>query len=318
MYYIGVDVGGTGVQAGVVTEEGKIINTCSMPTDRSADYTVLMKNIAELIETVVSSARLGMDDIKSIGIGFPSAVDDKKGEVVYTANINLSNAPVVAELKKYIDKPVYIGNDANCAALGEYFALGDESISNFVAITLGTGIGGGIIIDKKLYTGSNGSAGELGHIRLVANGEKCSCGRDGCWECYASATALVRESIKAAEENKNSALYKNIVSNGGRSNGKLIFDTADSGDETAIAVIDSYIKYIAEGIIDIINIFQPSVIAIGGGVSRQGDKLLNPIKKYIEGRTYGAPFITPCTLTMASLGNDAGIVGAAFLGKQEN
>ncbi len=315
MYYIGVDVGGTGVQAGVVTEDGKILKSCSMPTDREADYTILMKDMAELIERTISAAGLSMDDIKSIGIGFPSAVDDKNGIVVYTANINLSNAPVVKELKKYTDKPVYIGNDANCAALGEYFALNDDSVENFVAVTLGTGVGGGIIINKKLYTGANGSAGELGHIRLVSNGEKCNCGRDGCWECYASATALVRESKRAAEENKESALYKNIEANGGKSNGKLVFDTADSGDETAKAVIDAYVKSIAEGLIDIINIFQPSVIAIGGGVSRQGDKLLNPIKKYIEGKTCGASFIAPCKLIMASLGNDAGIVGAAFLGK---
>ncbi len=315
MYYIGVDVGGTGVQAGVVTEDGRIIKSCSMPTDQGADYTVLIKDMAELIEKTISEASLTMDDIKSVGIGFPSAVDDKNGVVVYTANINLNNAPVVAELKKYIDKPIYIGNDANCAALGEYFALNDDSVENFVAVTLGTGVGGGIIINKKLYTGSNGSAGELGHIRLVENGEKCSCGRDGCWECYASATALVRESKRAAEANKTSMLYKNIEANGGKSNGKLVFDTADSGDETAKAVIDNYVKYIADGLIDIINIFQPSVIAIGGGVSRQGDKLLKPIKKYIEGRSYGSSFISPCRLIMASLGNDAGIVGAAFLGK---
>lgn len=315
MYYIGVDVGGTGIKAGVVTEEGKILKSCAIATNQKSHYTELMKDMADLIFKTLNEAKISIDDIKSIGIGFPGSVDDKNGVVVYTANINLNNAPVVEELKKYINKPVYIGNDANCAALGEYFALNDDSIENFVAVTLGTGVGGGIIINKKLYTGSNGSAGEIGHIRLMMNGEKCSCGREGCWECYASATALIRDSKRAAINNPDSLLAKNIEENGGRSNGKLVFDTAKKGDKTAKEVIDNYIRYISEGIIDMINIFQPSVIAIGGGISRQGDNLLNPIKEYIKGKPYGDSFITPCKITVAKLGNDAGIVGAAFLGK---
>lgn len=315
MYYIGVDVGGTGIKSGVVTEDGTIIKSCAIPTKRDLHYTELIKEMAELIFKTLKEASVSIDDISSVGIGFPSSVDDKNGVVVYTANINLSNAPVVEELKKYIDKPIFIGNDANCAALGEFFALNDDSVENFVAITLGTGVGGGIIINKKLYTGSNGSAGEIGHIRLVTDGEKCSCGREGCLECYASATALIRDSKKAADKNPDSLLAKNIEANGGRSNGKLVFDTAAKGDETAKKVIDNYIKYISEGIIDIVNIFQPDVIAIGGGISRQGDNLLNPIKDYIKGKTYGAAYIKNSRITIAKLGNDAGIVGAAFLGK---
>ncbi len=315
MYYIGIDVGGTGIKAGLVTQEGTIVKSCAAPTKKDEDYTVLMKDIADLIFKLLSETGNGIDDIISIGIGFPSAVDEKKGEVVYTANINLNNAPVVDELKKYIDKPIYIGNDANCAALGEYFALNDDSIENFVAVTLGTGVGGGIIINKKLYTGANGSAGEIGHIRLKDGGEKCSCGRYGCWECYASATALIRESKKYADENPSSLLAERIEKNGGRSNGKLVFDTAADGDETAKKVVDEYIKNIAEGLIDMINIFQPSVIAIGGGVSRQGENLTAPIKEYMKHKVYGDGFITPCEVTTAKLGNDAGIVGAAFLGK---
>ncbi len=315
MYYIGIDVGGTGIKAGVVTEDGNILKTCSIPTKRESEYPELVKNMADLVFKTLKESAVSMDEVKSIGIGFPSAVDDKKGIVVYTANINLNNAPVVSELKKYIDKPIFIGNDANCAALGEYFALNDDSIDNFVAVTLGTGVGGGIIINKKLYTGANGSAGEIGHIRLVVNGEKCSCGRDGCWEAYASATGLIRQSMRAAEKYPDSKLAANIAANDGRSNGKLVFDTAAQGDAAAGEVIDNYVKYISEGLIDMINIFQPSVIAIGGGVSRQGDNLLKPIKEYIKGKTYGSSFISQCEITMARLGNDAGIVGAAFLGK---
>lgn len=315
MYYIGIDVGGTGIKAGVVTESGKIIKSAAIATNQRADYKDLVKDMANLVFKVLNQAHVSLDNVKSIGIGFPSAVDEKNGVVLYTANINLNNAPVVSEFKKHIDKPIYIGNDANCAALGEYFALNDDTVENFVAITLGTGVGGGIIIGKKLYTGSNGSAGELGHIRIVMDGEKCSCGRDGCLESYASATALIKSSLNAAQDNPDSLLAKNIKENGGRSNGKLVFDTAQTGDETAKKVINDYIKYLSEGIIDIINIFQPSVIAIGGGVSRQGDNLLNPVKEYVNGKVYGASYITPCRITIAKLGNDAGIVGAAFLGK---
>jgi len=155
----------------------------------------------------------------------------------------------------------------------------------------------------------------VGHIRIVSDGIKCSCGRDGCWECYASATALMRETKKAADENPHSLLAKNIKANNGCVTGKLVFDTAKQGDQTAVSVIDNYIKYIGEGIIDLINIFQPSIITIGGGISRQKDNILIPLKNYINGKTYGEPFIEKCNIIMAKLGNDAGIIGAAFLGK---
>jgi len=315
MFYIGIDVGGTGIKAGLVTEDGKIIYTCSVPTQKDKNYIVLIKDIAGLIFKILKETKTDQNNIKSIGIGFPSSVDAKTGTVIYTANINLNNAPVKEELKKYINKPIYIANDANCAARGEYFALNDDTVENFIAITLGTGIGGGIVINKKLYTGSNGSAGEVGHIRIVSDGIKCSCGRDGCWECYASATALMRETKKAADENPHSLLAKNIKANNGCVTGKLVFDTAKQGDQTAVSVIDNYIKYIGEGIIDLINIFQPSIITIGGGISRQKDNILIPLKNYINGKTYGEPFIEKCNIIMAKLGNDAGIIGAAFLGK---
>ena len=256
-----------------------------------------------------------MDEIKSIGIGCPGSINDRDGIVYYSNNIPMKNAPIVAEMQKYIDKPVYIGNDANCAALGEYFALADDSVKNFVAITLGTGVGGGVIVGGKLYTGFNGIAGELGHINLCFGGEPCSCGRNGCWEAYASATALIRDTERAAKENPDSALAALIAENGGKANGKIPFDAAQSGDATGQKVVDNYIKYIGEGLIDIINIFQPQIIAIGGGVSNQKDKLLNPLKEYVFSRTYGAGLAPSTEIIIARLGNAAGIVGAAFLGK---
>ena len=304
MYYIGIDIGGTGIKAGVVKENGEIICKKSIPTEAGADYTVLAKHIADLSLAVIDEAGVSLDEVKSIGMGSPGSIDD---------NLNLHDAPLCAEVGKYINKPVYIGNDANCAALGEYFALNDDSITDFIAVTLGTGVGGGIVIDGKLFTGSNGVAGELGHMVTVVDGEDCSCGRKGCWEAYASATALIRNAERAAKANPSSLVAKMIAENGGKANGKIVWDAKDAGDSVSIAVIDEYIKHIAEGIVNLINIFQPQVIAIGGGVSVQGDNLLNPVKACVADRCYGT--LKTAELVMAKLGNDAGIVGAAFLGK---
>lgn len=315
MYYIGIDLGGTGAQAGIVTEKGEIIAKGSVPTQAKAGYEAIVKDMAELTLEVIKEANISLDEIKCIGIGCPGSIDDKNGVVYYSNNIEMSDAPVCAEMQKYIDKPVYIGNDANCAALGEYFALNDDSIEDFVAITLGTGVGGGIIIDKKLYTGYNGIAGELGHIKLVLDGEKCSCGRTGCWEAYASATALVRQTEQAAKDYPDSLVAKMVAENGGKGSGKTSFMAAREGDEVGQMVVDNYVKYVSEGLVDIINIFQPNVIAIGGGVSKEGDNLLNPIKEYIKGKSYGEGTVPGVEITIAKLGNDAGIIGAAFLGR---
>ena len=313
MYYIGIDIGGTGIQAGVVKENGEIICKNGIPTAAGAHYSELAKNIADLVVAVVKEAGISMDEVKSVGMGSPGSIDDKNGVVLYANNLNLLNAPLCAEVGKHIDKPIYIGNDANCAALGEFFALEDENITDFIAVTLGTGVGGGIVIDGKLFTGSNGVAGELGHMVTVVDGEDCSCGRKGCWEAYASATALIRDAERAGASNPDSLLAKLIAENGGKANGKMVWDAKNAGDKAANEVIDKYIQHIAEGIVNLINIFQPQVIAIGGGVSAQGDNLLNPVKACVADRCYGNLKIAD--IVMAKLGNDAGIVGAAFLGK---
>ncbi|MBQ4629698.1 MAG: ROK family protein [Clostridia bacterium] len=315
MYYLGIDLGGTGIKVGVVTERGDIIAKQSAPTERNAGYEAVVKAMADLVLKVLNDEKISLDEIHSIGIGCPGSVDDKNGIVYYSNNIVMKNAPICDEMKKYIDKPVYIGNDANCAALGEFFNLNDDSIESFVAITLGTGVGGGVIIDKKLYTGFNGMGAELGHICISMDGEHCSCGRDGCWEAYASATALIRDTERCAKANPDSLLAKMVDENGGKANGKIPFDAAQAGDSAGKTVVDNYIKYVGEGLVDIINIFQPNIVAIGGGICNQGDNLLVPLKKYVEKRTYGAGIVTSTEIIIAKLGNDAGIIGAAFLGK---
>lgn len=315
MYYIGIDIGGTGVKVGIVSEEGKILTKASVDTNVKAGYKGMVSDIAELINKVTADEKISMDDVKSIGIGCPGSIDDRNGVVIYSNNLDFVNVPLCDELKNYFDKPIYINNDANCAALGEFFALNDDTVEDFVAITLGTGVGGGVIINRKLYTGFNSVAGELGHTVINVDGEPCTCGRRGCWEAYASATALIRETVKAAEKNPDSLVAALIKENGGKCNGKIPWDAMQAGDEVGKNVIDMYVKYVSEGIINLVNIFQPNVIAIGGGISRQGDNLLNPVKEYISGKCYGGDLVPPCKVVMAQLGNDAGIIGAAFLGK---
>ena len=270
--------------------------------------------MAQLIEDVVKEAGISFDEIDSVGIGCPGSIDDRSGIVIYSNNLKFENVPLCDELKKYISKPIYINNDANCAALGEFFALNDDSIEDFVAITLGTGVGGGVIINKKLYTGFNGVGAELGHSVIVVDGNQCSCGRKGCWEAYASATALIKATAETAEKNPDSIMVQ-MIEESGKVSGRTAWEAMRKGDKAGKEVVDTYVKYVSEGLVNIVNIFQPSVIAIGGGVSKEGDNLLNPVKEYMADKCYAAGLVKPVEIVTAQLGNDAGIIGAAFLGK---
>ena len=313
--YIGIDIGGTAIKAGLVDEKCNIIVKGSIPTRAREGCETIAEDIAELSKKLLKQSGYSIDDVVSIGMGCPGTVDDKEKIVIYANNLNLTNAPLGKAVSDLMGVPVYLGNDANCAALGEFYALNDDSLQNFVAVTLGTGVGGGIVINRKLYTGSNGEAGELGHIMIKSGGEACTCGREGCWEAYASVTALVRDAERAAKANPDSLLAKLVAKNGGKANGKIPFDAMRDGDGTAKSVVDNYIQYVAAGIVDVINIFRPEVLVIGGGISKEGDTLLNPVleyaKKYVYGETGADKKID---IRIAKLGNDAGIVGAALLG----
>ena len=313
--YIGVDLGGTATKIGIVDENGSIVAKGSVPTRAKDGYEIIVNDMAVLIKKLLSDNNIKADDIKSIGIGAPGSIDNKKGVIIYSENIIMRDAPVCDEMRKYFDLPVYIDNDANCAALGEYYALDNKDIECFVAITHGTGVGSGIIINGKIYTGFNGVAGEFGHTTIDINGIDCNCGRKGCWENYASATALIRETVKAGKENPDSILAKLIAENGEKANGKIPFDAAQAGDPIGEKVVDEYLKYVAIGLVDVINILRPEVIVIGGGVSNQGEGMLNPIKDYVYNHVYGKDSSARTDIRVAKLGNDAGTIGAAFLGK---
>ncbi len=313
MYYVGVDLGGTNIAVGIVTYEGKIIAKKSVKTMADRPFEEIIKDMADCTLSLLKENNISLDEVKSIGIGSPGSLDTENGVLVYANNFqNGRNIPMKAILQKYIDKPVYIGNDANVAALGEVIAGAAKGYKNAVMITLGTGVGGGIVINGEIYEGQYSAGAEMGHIVVVHNGEQCSCGRKGCWEAYASATALIRQT-KAAMEAHPESLMTKVAEAEGKVSGRTAFDAAKKGDEVALDVVKNYIEYIAEGLVDIVNVFRPEVILIGGGICNEGDYLLNPLKAFVNTNTYGGGLHPEQKIAIAALGNDAGIIGAALL-----
>lgn len=316
MFHIGVDLGGTNIAAGVLDENLNIIKKGSVPTGNTRDYSEIVKDMAGLVESLIKETGLTYKEVDGIGIGSPGTCDRENGVLLYTNNIKFNEAPLRAELQKYIPLPVYLENDANCAALGESLAGAARDVPDSITITLGTGIGGGIILNNKIYTGFNGMAGEIGHILLQHKGEKCTCGRDGCWEAYASATALIRQTRQAALKYPDSAIHALTGGDLSKIDAKTAFDAMRQGDEAGTMVVDMYIHYLAEGISDLVNIFQPSLIVIGGGISKEGETILAPLRKIVSKSTYyGEGNIAHTQIVRAKLGNDAGIVGAAMIGR---
>lgn len=310
--YVGIDLGGTNIAAGLVTDEGKIIAKDSTLTMLPRDYTEIVKDMAELVKRLMTDNGLTEKDINGIGIGCPGSIDAKNGEVAFSNNLKMNHAPVAAELKKYFDLPVSMLNDADAAAYGEYMINGDN-VDSFIFITLGTGVGGGIIINKKVYSGFNGAGGELGHITLVHNGVPCNCGNIGCWEAYASVTALIRQTKEAMEKHPESMMNK-IAAEEGKVSGRTAFNAAKAGDEVGKAVVAQYCEYVASGLVSIINIFQPEKLVIGGGISKEGEYLLKPIREYCNAHEYNK-YLKKVSISIATLFNDAGIIGAALSAK---
>lgn len=309
--YLGIDLGGTNISIGLVTEEGKILLKDSVPTSSERGYEAVVKDMAELSLKIIENYGIHLVDIQSVGVGSPGLPDVKNGKILYSNNLGFRDTPIREEFNKYISKPVYVENDANCAALGESTIGATRNYKDSITVTLGTGIGSGIILDNKIFSGSFYGGGEMGHMVICVDGEPCTCGRCGCWEAYASATALIRETRVAAAKFPDSELFNMISGNIKLISAKTPFDAADKGDEVAIEIIGNYFKYLSEGIANLINIFQPEVIAIGGGVSAQGDRFIERIYKNLEKLIYGNRIQTK--IVLCELGNDAGIVGAAML-----
>lgn len=313
MYYIGVDLGGTNIATAVVNEKFEIVSKASIPTNANRPAEEIAKDIAKTIDMAIEKAEIAKSDVKSVGIGSPGAVNAEKGVIEFAGNLGFDNVPLVEYVEKYSGIKCFVENDANAAAYGELIAGAGKGAKNFVAITLGTGVGGGVIIDGKIFSGWNSFGAELGHINLIMDGEPCTCGRNGCWEAYASATALIRQTKAAMEQDKKSKMWE-IAGSIDNVNGKTAFDGMRAGDKTATDVCNKYIEYVACGIVDVINIFQPEFVCIGGGISKEKENLRKPVEEYVNKYRFGKTAKKKTEIKIAELGNDAGIIGAAFLG----
>ena len=310
MYRIGIDLGGTNIAVGVVNENYEIVAHHSVPTRASRPAEEVIRDMGDAVEAVLVKAGVSIDQCESMGIGSPGTCDSEQGVVARAYNLGWFDVPVCAMLHERFGIPIRLSNDANCAALAETVAGAAIGCENMVLITLGTGVGGGIIIDGKIYAGMRSAGAELGHMLLVLDGEQCTCGRRGCWETYASATALIRQARQAAAEHPASLLAQTAPD---QITGLTVFEAADKGDATAQAVIDRYCQYVAAGFTDLVNALAPEMILLGGGISRQGERILAPMREYVANNCFGQKDGAIPVIKAAALGNEAGIIGAAAL-----
>jgi len=307
---IGMDLGGTTVTAGLVNEEGKILASRSAMTGANRGAQAIVDTMAELVRALKEACS---EPICGVGVGTPGAVDVTGRIVITSPNLPFTHFPMADLLEDQVGLPVYLGNDANCALLGEQFAGAAKGLSDVVLVALGTGVGGGIMVDGKLLVGFNGAAGEIGHMTFLRGGLPCGCGRSGCYELYASTSALVREAKSAMMRDPESLLYQMTSGDPEQMNGRVIFEAAHRKDAAALSVLDAYEEDVALGAASLINIFEPEMLVFGGGISGQGEYLLSPIREKIYREIYCPEGLPRTKIAAATLGGDAGIVGAAAL-----
>ena len=306
--YLGIDIGGMTVKGIIIDGNGKVLGEGSVPTDSNKGAGVMCGNIAKLIAELMTG--VDKSEIVGVGVGCPGLIDSKNGVVVFAGNLNLKNFPLSEEIEKRCGFKVKLTNDANAAALGEAKFGAGSNYENSILITLGTGVGGGIIIDGKLFEGGKSAGTEIGHTVIVENGLKCTCGRKGCFERYASARALMEQTKEAMEGNRNSEMWKGYDLD--TVSGKTPFEYYES-DLTAKLVVDKCISHLACGILNMANIFRPEVVMLGGGVSEQGEALTKPLQKIIDAELFGGTDYAPVKIVKAKLGSRAGAFGAAAL-----
>ncbi len=313
-YSAAIDLGGTNIGIGIVSEEGELVFKTSVPVEDNKNPEALLTQMAEGTKKCIEDCGIEKENIVFVGIGVPGLIKGPKGPVILAANINWHNVDAVSFLEEKIGLPVFLGNDADCAAMGEYHSGSGKQYQSLIMITLGTGIGGGAVYNGKLFPGFSGFGGEYGHIPLVHNGVQCGCGKKGCFEIYGSANALKRETREAAEQHPESLIWELCEGNLDNIGGRTAFDAADQGDETGKAVVEQYINYLADGLSGIVNVFRPEVVVLGGGVSNQGASLLDPLNEKVRELCLAPETIEPPKVVKATLGNSAGIIGAGLLG----
>ena len=309
-YAFGIDLGGTTAKVGLFTTSGKLLEKWEVSTDTSNNGAHILENLAAAVQQKMQEKGLSADKVEGVGLGVPGPVLDSSIVPIVCANLGgWGNRNVSIELSELLGGiRVLVGNDANVAALGEIWMGAAQGCRSAVMVTLGTGVGGGVIVDGKIVSGLGGAGGEVGHSILVLDGEPCTCGRRGCWEAYASATALIRQGKAAAAAHPASLLnrYPDLT-------GRDVFDAADAGDAAAQAVLERYYVYVAAGITNLVNILSPEMVLIGGGISRQGERLLAPVRRYVAANCFGGDARPQPIIQAARLGNEAGIIGAAAL-----
>ena len=318
MKYVGVDIGGTNLKAGLADENGQLLAIQKMKVASITDQQSLAWTIVAMTQELAKCAGVPLDESASVGVGVPGTVEIRSGSIGYTCNLPLRNVPLRKLFHHYLSIPLYIENDANCAALAEYDVGAGRDSKRFVTITLGTGVGAGIIHNGKIYHGGNGMAGEVGHTVIQLNGLPCPCGRHGCWEQYASASALKRMTAEAVAAYPDSILARVVAENDGHVSGQSAFIAARQGDPVGQRICDEYVSYLACGIVNVVNVFQPDALAIGGGVSNEADEqLLLPVQRCVARESIPCAKNRRTRIVKAELGNQAGIIGAALLGKNK-
>ena len=315
--YIGVDLGGTKIKIGMVNEEGQIVSSGTIDTDASHDDKIIMRDMTVEIDRLIKQEGLQVKDIKSIGIGVPGLVDYEKGSIIYCTNLSWYNIEAVSYLKKHFNVPVFIENDATVAAYAESLFGSTKEAKDSVFLTIGTGIGGGIIINNQIIRGAHGAGSEIGHMVIGENFYDCNCGRNGCFETLASATAMIKYALHKMNTDYTDSSLKKIFEENKQLEAKDIFDQAALGDPLALETVNRTAKYMAIGIANIYNILDPEIVAIGGGVSKAGDSFFDLIRRNVSKMTLvDSESINYGKIVRADLGNDAGIIGSAFLSKQ--
>lgn len=309
-YYIGIDLGGMSAKAGLMDECGELRGTVRCATNAADAAEETAASLARLAKRLMAENNVSEEDVGAVGVGSPGVIDSASGTVVFWSNFGWNNVPLGALIRRDLSLPVYVTNDANAAALGEGKYGSGKGYDDSVMITLGTGVGGGIVLGGKLFEGYRSAGGELGHTVIRAGGRKCTCGRRGCLECYASATALKRMTREAMtrDAGKSSLLWKYAPDK--NVSGKTAFLAAREGDEAGAAIVKKYISYLGDGIIDLVNLLRPQAVILGGGVSNEGEALFSAVREYVYRYIYAPKEYAPLEIKGASLGADAGIYGA--------
>jgi glucokinase len=312
-YNLGIDLGGTKIAAGIVDEHYTIIGRATAPTVFERGFENIVEDIAGTAQKVLEENGLSFSDVGSIGVGVPSSIDSHSGRIIFANNLDWKNVDFLAEFSRYTSVPTFIGNDADCAALAECTAGAARNYSNILMITLGTGVGGGIVINKKIFPGGNGFGCEPGHITIVMDGQLCTCGRKGCLEAYASLYGLMRDTGIAMANDPESQLHDLCGHDSSKVDSRMVFSAAKNGDATALQLVNKFQHYLAVGLSSYATILRPEAIIIGGGLSHQGEYLIGPVRREVLETYYAHDVVPPPAILQAELGNDAGIIGASLL-----